>query len=103
MVFNGVFEEDSEIPITVSTLADQRGNSLADPIQTTFDYQSFHISQISALSINQLEIIFNKTPNETDLASLSNYILNLDQNPTTVEIEPMNKRKVTLTFPNPNK
>lgn len=101
LAFNGLFEEDSEIPITVSTLADQRGNSLTNPIQATFDYQSFYISQISALSVNQLEIIFNKTPNETDLASLSNYILNLDQNPTTVEIEPMNKRKVTLSFPSP--
>jgi len=99
LAFNGVFEEVSEIPLTISTLADQRGNSLTDPIQTTFDYQSFYVSQISALSVNQLEIIFNKTPNETDLALLSNFTLNLDQNPTTVEIEPLNARKVKLTFP----
>ncbi|MEQ6121801.1 lamin tail domain-containing protein [Reichenbachiella sp. MALMAid0571] len=100
LTFNGIFPEVSDIPITISNLTDQRENTLIDPVQTTFDYQSFYISKISTLSVNQLEIVFNKTPNEIDLNVLSNTTLNHEQNPASIEIDPINHQKVSFTFPN---
>ncbi|MEO9965262.1 MAG: lamin tail domain-containing protein [Reichenbachiella sp.] len=71
-----VLPESKAIEMSLSNLSDQRGNTLATTINTTFDYDVFYISRIQVVNRNTLSIEFNKTPDPNTKEVLSNYSTN---------------------------
>lgn len=87
--------QTADIALDISSMTDQRNNTISKAITSAFDYNVFYVGVINTISQNQLEIEFNKVPSTGTRAVLANYTLNGN---TASAVNFTTERKAIITF-----